>query len=58
MSGLVQVIGIFMLAELLMPLREVAILDVIDRNLLPTFLVVSGNTSSDDSEVLSYMLIL
>ena len=58
MSGLVQVIGIFMLAELLMPLREIAILDVIDYNLLLTFLVVSGDTSSNASEVLNYLHIL
>jgi len=40
-----QVIGIFMLAEVLMPLREIALLNAFDRNLLPTFLVVSGNIS-------------
>jgi len=44
-SGLMQVIGIFMLAEVLMPLRQIAILNAFDRNLLPTFLVVSGNIS-------------
>lgn len=42
-----QVIGIFMLAEVLAPLREIAILNVFDRNMLPTFLLVSGNISSD-----------
>ena len=40
--GLVQVVGIFMLAEVLMPLREVKLLNVFDRSLLSTFLVVSG----------------
>lgn len=46
-SGLMQVIGIFMLAEVLMPLREIALLNAFDRNLLPTFLVVSGEHISD-----------
>lgn len=41
-SRLMQVIGIFMLAEILMPYREIALLNAFDRNLLPTFLVVSG----------------
>ena len=48
--GLMQVIGVFTLAEVLVPLREAALLNVFDRNLLPTFLVVSGTISSDVSD--------
>nr|XP_024397388.1 uncharacterized protein At4g17910-like isoform X2 [Physcomitrium patens] len=36
-----EVIGIFMLAEVLAPLREIAILNVFDRNMLPTFLLAN-----------------
>ncbi|KAG0559069.1 hypothetical protein KC19_10G076700 [Ceratodon purpureus] len=39
-----EVIGIFMLAEVLIPLREVALLKVFDRNLLLTFLVANSLT--------------
>jgi hypothetical protein len=44
-----QVIGVFTLAEVLVPLRETALLNVFDRNLLPTFLVVSGTIFSNAS---------
>jgi phosphatidylinositol glycan class W len=36
-----EVIGIFMLAEVLVPLRELALLNAFNRNLLPTFLVAN-----------------
>lgn len=39
--GVVQVIGIFVVADLLVPLKQVWVLDIFDHNLLPTFLLVS-----------------
>ena len=45
-------IGIFLLAEVLMPLKELALLNVFDRNLLPTFLVVSRTIFSDSSDLI------
>lgn len=51
-SGLMQVIGVFMLAEVSLPLREVVLLNVFDRNLLSTFLVVSWTIFSDSSDLI------
>ena len=39
--GVVQVIGIFVVADVLVPLKQVRVLDIFDHNLLPTFLLVS-----------------
>lgn len=39
--GILQVIGIFMLADVLLPLQQLSVLNIFDNNMLPTFLLVS-----------------